>query len=86
MKLLRLIEYLRAHLKTVIRLCYVALALLVVFDAVLFFTDKEEAHTALEKLPGFWSVFGFLGCVLIIIGSKAYGKAGIMRREDYYDE
>jgi len=37
-------------------------------------------------LPAFWSIFGFLGCVVIIIGSKWFGHAGIMTREDYYDE
>jgi len=31
-------------------------------------------------------VFGFVACVLIIVASKAYGHAGIMRGEDYYDE
>jgi len=39
-----------------------------------------------EHLWGFWSVFGFLGCVVIIIVSKWFGHAGIMQREDYYDE
>jgi hypothetical protein len=48
--------------------------------------DKEHAHTAVEKLPGFWAVFGFLGCVVLILASKAFGHAGIMKREDYYDE
>lgn len=84
MKLIRLIEYLRGRLKTVVRLCSGVLALLILLDAVL--VDKEHAHTRIEQLPAFWSIFGFLGCVLIIIGSKWFGHAGIMTREDYYDE
>jgi hypothetical protein len=86
MKLLRLIEFLRRHLKTVIRVCYVVLALLVIVDALPFIVHKEHAHTAAEKLPAFWSVFGFIGCVVIILASKAFGKMGVMQREDYYDE
>ena len=86
MKLVQLIEFLRARLKTVIWICYGVLALLVVIDALPFLVDKEHAHTAAEHLPGFWSVFGFVACTLIIILSKWFGHAGVMQREDYYDE
>ena len=84
MKLIRLIEFLRYRLKAVVRICFGLLALLILLDALL--VDKEHAHTRLEHLPAFWSIFGFLGCVLIIIASKWFGHAGIMQREDYYDE
>ena len=86
MKLVRLIEFFRNRLKTVIYVCYGVLALLVVLDALPFIVDKEHAHTSWEHLPGFWSVFGFVACTLIIIVSKWYGHAGIMTREDYYDD
>lgn len=84
MKLVQLIDFLRRRLKTVIRICFGSLALLILVDAV--GVDKEHAHTRIEHLPAFWSIFGFLGCVIIIIGSKWFGHAGIMTREDYYDE
>ncbi|HZR20969.1 MAG TPA: hypothetical protein VFE51_27045 [Verrucomicrobiae bacterium] len=84
MKLVQLIEFLRNRLKIVVRICFALLALLIVLDAV--FVDKEHAHTRLEHLPAFWSIFGFVGCVVIIIASKWFGHAGIMTREDYYDE
>jgi len=84
MKLVRLIEFLRNRLKTVVRVCFGLLALLIVVDALL--VDKEHAHTRMEHFPAFWSIFGFLGCVVIIIASKWFGHAGIMTREDYYDE
>jgi len=84
MKLVHLIEFLRNHLKVVVRICFGLLAVLILLDAVL--VDKEHAHTAFERLPAFWSVFGFLACVLIVIASKWFGHAGIMTREDYYDE
>ncbi len=86
MRLVQFIEFLRRHLKTVVRLCLVALALLVVLDAVPGLVDKEHAHTEAEHWPGFWAVFGFVGCVGIVLFSKAFGHAGIMTREDYYDE
>jgi hypothetical protein len=84
MKLVQLIEFLRSRLKTVVRICFGLLALLIVADALL--VDKQHAHTPMEHLPAFWSIFGFVACVLIIIGSKWFGHTGIMTREDYYDE
>ena len=86
MKLVPLIQFLQRHLKTVVRVCYGLLALLVLADALPFLVDKEHAHTAAEHLPGFWAVFGLVGCVVLILVSKAFGHAGIMQREDYYDD
>jgi hypothetical protein len=86
MILVRFIEFLRTRLKNVVRVCYGVLALLVVIDALPFLVDKEHAHTGAEHLPGFWSLFGFIACTLIIFVSKWYGHTGIMTREDYYDE
>jgi purine-cytosine permease-like protein len=84
MMIVALIEFLQKHLKLVIRLCYVALALLVVGDW--FLVDKEHAHTDPEHWFGFWSAFGFIACLLIIFVSKWFGHRGIMTREDYYDK
>jgi hypothetical protein len=84
MKLVKLIEVLRTRLRTVVRLCLALLALLILSDAL--FVNKEHAHTAPEHFPAFWSVFGFVACALIVILSKWFGHAGIMTREDYYDE
>lgn len=81
--IVKLIEYLQKHLKLVVKSCGVFLVLLVVFDTV--WLDKEKAHTAAEDFPGFWALFGFISCVLIIFVSKWFGKAGITRQEDYYD-
>jgi hypothetical protein len=81
--IVKLIDFLRDRLQLVIRLSFVGLALLVAWDVL--FVSKEHAHTAVEHIPGFWAVFGFAACVVIIIVSKWYGHLGIMTREDYYD-
>jgi hypothetical protein len=86
MKLVQLIKFLHQRLKIIIWISYAVLALLVVIDALPFIVDKEHAHTKVEHLAGFWSAFGFMACTLIIFLSKWYGHAGIMKREDYYDE
>jgi hypothetical protein len=83
MKLVQYIEFLRRHLKHVIRICLGVLISLVVIDAI--FVDKEHAHSLPEHWFGFWAGFGLLGCISIIFVSKWFGHAGIMVREDYYD-
>ncbi len=84
MKLVKFIEFLRQRLKQVIGICLAILGGLVVLDAL--FVDKEHAHTMPEHWWGFWAGFGFLGCLAIIFVSKWFGHAGIMVREDYYEE
>ncbi len=86
MNLVKLIEFLRARLRLLVRLSLGALAGLIILDAIPAMVNKSEAHTRLEHLPGFWSIFGLVACVLIVVLSKWYGHTGIMTREDYYDE
>jgi TRAP-type C4-dicarboxylate transport system permease small subunit len=86
MKLAQLIEFLRNRLKTVVRVCLVLLALLVVLDAIPAVVDKEHAHTPAEHWPAFWTMFGLLGCGVLVLISKLFGRFFVSRREDYYDE
>lgn len=85
MKLVALIDFLRAHLKAVVRLSLVLLVVLVAIGTVPAIVDKHHAHTEAEHIPGFWAAFGFLGCLIIFAFSKTYGHLGISKREDYYD-
>ena len=80
MKLVDMIEILRK--KTVKKLAYGILVLLVMVD---FIIPRHEVHFFGDKIPGFWSLFGFTACVVIIIVSKWLGKNGLMKDEDYYD-
>lgn len=86
MKLVALIDWLRRHLRIVVRIGLLLLLVLVVLDAVPALVDKHHAHTKAEHVPGFWAAFGFIGCVIIFFCSKGYGHTGISTREDYYDE
>ena len=62
MKLLDMVEALRT--KVAKRLAYGALVLLIVVD---FIIPRHEVHFFGDKIPGFWSLIGFIACVLIII-------------------
>ena len=81
MNLIDIIEKLRT--KTVKKLAYGILVLLIVAD---FIIPRHEIHFFGDKIPGFWSLFGFIACVLIIIVSKWIGHMGLMKNENYYDE
>ncbi len=85
MKLVEFIDYLRARLKKVVAICLAVLGLLVLLDAIPGLVHKGHAHTAIEQWPTFWAVFGFIGCIILILVSKWFGHLGIMTREDYYE-
>jgi len=80
MKLVNMIETLRT--KTVKKIAYGILVLLFIVD---FIIPRHEIHFFGDKIPGFWSIFGFSACVVIIIVSKWLGKNGLMKDENYYD-
>ena len=81
MKLLDIVELLRS--KAAKRIAYGALIILIIVD---FIIPRYEIHFFGDKIPGFWSLFGFIACVLIIIVSKWIGHLGLMQDENYYDE
>ncbi len=86
MKLSELANSLRGPEHRLLRTSLIALIVVDLLDAVPAIVNKEHAHTAIEAVPGFWTLFGLVGCVAIILLSKWFGHSGIMTREDYYDE
>jgi hypothetical protein len=97
MNLLQVIEFLRRNLKAVVYCCYGVLALTVVAD-ILRLLDAPghrfsgatgfwaSLHHLSENVPGFWPVFGFLGCLLLVIVSKAIIGPFVSKKEDFCDE
>lgn len=63
----------------------VALAAFVAADHVLVGADGHGGFWW-SPIPGFFSFFGFLGCVLLIVVGKALGHYWLQRREGYYDD
>ncbi len=59
-----------------------------VISAILFIADffvDREVHQPAEKIPGFYAIYGFIGCVVLVLVAKQMRKV-VMRDEDYYDE
>ena len=48
--------------------------------------STRMTHTAAEHWPFFWSLFGLVGAIILIVLARFLGFLGIMTREDYYDD
>ena len=62
----------------------VALVLSVVFEFVLPIAKGHEGFWW-SPIPGFFALFGFIGCVAIVAVAKLVGHYWLQRKEDYYD-
>lgn len=59
---------------------YLACAILLILDLIL---HRHIVHQW-ENLPGFYAIFGFVACVLLVLIAKEIRKV-VMRKEEYYD-
>ena len=77
------IDTLRRQLPLLAKLGLALLVLLLLWDVLLL--DKSYAHSAAEKLPGFWALFGGGAALTVIVLAKIIG--GLLQTdEDYYDK
>ena len=68
------------NVKRLLRVIYLICAGLVGLD---FVFQRHVTH-AWESLPGFYAIFGFVGCAALVLIAKEMRKL-LMRKEDYYD-
>jgi hypothetical protein len=59
---------------------YVICGILLLLDFVL----HRHVNHSWEDFPGFYAIYGFVACVLLVLIAKEMRKV-IMRKEDYYD-
>ena len=59
---------------------YIICAVLFVAD---FIIHRHTVHPW-EGIPGFYAIYGFVACVLLVVVAKEMRKV-LMRKEDYYD-
>ena len=65
----------------------VFLALLALSFVVDFLLSGGEGHGEFpwSHILGFFALFGFIGCVAIVVISKLIGHYWLQRKEGYYD-
>ena len=69
------------NISKMLKVFYVVCALLVVAD---FIVHRHIYHDW-ENLPAFYAIYGFVGCVVLVLVAKEMRKI-LMRGENYYDE
>ena len=68
------------NVRRLLRILYLACALLLALDLII---HRHVIHSW-ENIPGFYALFGFVACVLLVLIAKEMRKV-VMRKEDYYD-
>jgi len=69
--------------KNVRRVIYALYAACGISIAAEFLVDRHVDHP-LEAIFGFYAIYGFVACVLLVLIAKELRKV-LMRGEDYYD-
>lgn len=63
----------------IMRLLFAGSAILVLLD----FVVDRKIYYPLEQIPAFYPLYGFIGCVLLVVVAK-WMRIWLMRSEDYY--
>jgi hypothetical protein len=69
------------NVKRAIRILFLVCGLTFVLDFVI----HRHVDHPWESLIGFYAVYGFVACVLLVLAAKAM-RVVLMRKDDYYDE
>lgn len=70
-----------ANVQRVLILLYAVCALLLLADFVL----HRHVEHPLESLPEFYALYGFVGCVSLVLAAREL-RRWVKRPEDYYDD
>ena len=69
------------NISKMLKVFYVICAVLVAVD----FVVHRHIYHDWEKIPAFYAIYGFVGCVILVVIAKEMRKF-LMRKEEYYDE
>jgi len=61
---------------------FIALGLLVAVNLAIL---PHHPHFGLEKIPGFWALFGVIGALILAKVCKGAAHTFLGKKEDYYD-
>ena len=51
-----------------------------------FVFRNEHPHFFWQKLPVFEALFGFIGCMVVVLIAKVLGRFLLQKKEDYYND
>ena len=79
----QIITYLRNNSSGLKFIFFGFLIFTIVFDV---FATRHEPHFFGDSIIGFWSLFGVLGCLGMIVVCKGLSHVWLEKEEDYYDK
>jgi uncharacterized membrane protein len=66
---------------------FAACGFFVLIDVIFWLTGFDKhPYFRWEKWPGFYAVYGFVACVLLVLIAKHVLRPLVMRDEDYYEK
>ena len=84
MNVKRILEILGTLRENALPVGLTAAGLIFIFEA--FFLNRSHVAFELEKIPGFWGIFGAFSCAIIVLFAKWLGHLGLLKDETYYDD
>lgn len=70
------------RVKGVVITLVVSCVLLLIADA---FVPKDHVHYPVEESFGFYCVYGFIACVLLVFIARFILRPLVIKKEDFYD-
>jgi len=71
------------NVKRLLKWFYISCAAVLLFGLAVGLMGKQ-GHYPIEEIPTFFSVYGFIGCTIIVLVARA-ARPLLMRDEEYYD-
>lgn len=81
MAIVKYIDLIRNNPQTVKKVFIAWIIFVILFDVV---QSRAEAHFLIDKIYVFWSIFGALGCFLLIKAAKGLAHLFLAKDEDFY--
>lgn len=69
------------NVKLLLKIFFTACVIIFLVDLVI----SKHPHFEWEEWTGFYAVFGFVACVILVLVAKYVLRPIVMRKEDYYD-
>lgn len=74
-----------ANVRKILRVFFALCALIFLLDLTEYVgLFEKKIHFGIQRVPGFYGLYGFVGCVILVLVAKGL-RVFLMRPEDYYD-
>ena len=79
------------NVKRLLRVFFGSVVALLIFDVVYIILSKQHiihrhVEYQWEEYFGFYAIYGFVACVILVLISKYVLRPLVKRKEDYYDK